>query len=114
MLYEVITPQLEYGSILSGLMEGKVASGTLPPEGIEELRKAYLPWGMGNIYQFVALVFTLMVGTAGLPHIMIRFYTVKNEDVARKSVLWGLFFIGLLYWSSPVYAAMGKFWNPMA
>ncbi len=54
-----------------------------------------------------------MVGTAGLPHIMIRFYTVKNEDVARKSVLWGLFFIGLLYWSSPVYAAMGKFWNPL-
>ena len=53
-----------------------------------------------------------MVGTAGLPHIMIRFYTVKNEDVARKSVLWGLFFICLLYWSSPVYATLGKFWNP--
>ena len=44
---------------------------------------------------------------------MIRFYTVKNEDIARKSVLWGLFFIGLLYWSSPVYAAMGRFWNPL-
>lgn len=109
-----ILPQLEYGKIISGLMEGKVASGLLTGEELATASKVYLPWGTGgNIYQFVALVFTLMVGTAGLPHIMIRFYTVKNEDVARKSVLWGLFFIGLLYWSSPVYAAMGKFWNPL-
>ncbi|BCR04158.1 cation acetate symporter [Desulfuromonas versatilis] len=108
-----ILPQLEYGSILSSIMDGKVASGSLGAEEAEQVRRVYLPWGAGSIYQFVALVFTLMVGTAGLPHIMIRFYTVKNEDVARKSVLWGLFFIGLLYWSSPVYAAMGKFWNPL-
>ncbi len=109
-----ILPQLEYGRILSGLMEGQVSSGLLAGEDLVTASKVYLPWGTGgNIYQFIALVFTLMVGTAGLPHIMIRFYTVKNEDIARKSVLWGLFFIGLLYWSSPVYAAMGKFWNPL-
>jgi len=108
-----ILPQFEYGGILSGLLDGKTAQGVLSGDDLEAVRKAYLPWGEGNIYQFVALVFTLMVGTAGLPHIMIRFYTVKNEDVARKSVLWGLFFIGLLYWSSPVYAALGKFWNPL-
>ena len=109
-----ILPQLEYGRIISGLMEGKVSSGLLTGEELATASQVYLPWGTGgNIYQFIALVFTLMVGTAGLPHIMIRFYTVKNEDVARKSVLWGLFFIGLLYWSSPVYAAMGKFWNPL-
>jgi cation/acetate symporter len=107
-------PQLEYGRILSGLMDGEVAGGSL--DGAERLAatRAYLPWGTGgSIYHFIALAFTLMVGTAGLPHIMIRFYTVKNEDVARKSVLWALFFIGLLYWSSPVYAVMGKFWNPL-
>lgn len=108
-----LLPQLEYGGILSGVMDGKFAGGQLSGGELAEVRKAYLPWGAGSFYQFVALVFTLMVGTAGLPHIMIRFYTVKNEDVARKSVLWGLFFIGLLYWSSPVYAAMGKFWNPL-
>lgn len=107
-----ILPQLEYGSILSGLMEGKVADGPLSAAEALELRRTFLPWGTGNFYQFIALVFTLMVGTAGLPHIMIRFYTVKNEDIARKSVLWGLFFICLLYWSSPVYAVLGKFWNP--
>ncbi len=112
-----ILPQLEYGRILAGLMEGHVAAeagGRLTGEDLIEASKVYLPWGTGGtIYHFIALVFTLMVGTAGLPHIMIRFYTVKNEDVARRSVLWGLFFIGLLYWSSPVYAAMGKFWNPL-
>jgi cation/acetate symporter len=108
-----ILPQLEYGKILSGLMEGHVHGGQLSPEELARVKHLYLPWGGGNIYQFIALVFTLMVGTAGLPHIMIRFYTVKNEDIARKSVLWGLFFIGLLYWSSPVYAAMGRFWNPL-
>jgi len=108
-----ILPQLEYGAIISDMMNGKVASGVLTGEDLERVRRTYLPWGMGDFYHFIALVFTLMVGTAGLPHIMIRFYTVKNEDTARKSVLWGLFFIGLLYWSSPVYAAMGKFWNPL-
>ncbi len=111
-----ILPQLEYGHILSGLLDGRVAAeagGVLTGEALEEVRRVYLPWGVGDFYHFIALVFTLMVGTAGLPHIMIRFYTVKNEDVARKSVLWGLFFIGLLYWSSPVYAAMGMFWNPL-
>ncbi|HEX9874519.1 MAG TPA: VC_2705 family sodium/solute symporter [Deferrimonas sp.] len=108
-----ILPQLEYGAILSDLLEGRVASGTLGAAEVEKVRQSYLPWGAGSFYQFVALVFTLMVGTAGLPHIMIRFYTVKSEEVARKSVLWGLFFIGLLYWSSPVYAVLGKFWNPL-
>lgn len=112
-----ILPQLEYGSILGGLMEGHVspsAGGQLAGKELEEASRVFLPWGTGgSIYHFIALVFTLMVGTAGLPHILIRFYTVKNEDVARKSVLWGLFFIGLLYWSSPVYAVMGKFWNPL-
>jgi cation/acetate symporter len=107
-----ILPQLEYGRILGDLMDGKTAAGQMSAEATETLRRSYLPWGHGDYYHFIALVFTLMVGTAGLPHIMIRFYTVKNEDVARKSVLWGLFFIGLLYWSSPVYATLGKFWNP--
>lgn len=107
-----VLPQLEYGQILGDLMNGKTAAGQMSAEVTENLRRDFLPWGHGDFYHFIALVFTLMVGTAGLPHIMIRFYTVKNEDVARKSVLWGLFFIGLLYWSSPVYAVLGKFWNP--
>jgi len=106
-------PPLEYGRLLSGVMDGRTAGGQLEGEALAEVRRIFLPWGSGgDIYSFLALVFTLMVGTAGLPHIMVRFYTARSEETARRSVLWGLFFIGLLYWASPVYAVMGRFWNP--
>ena len=100
-----ILPQIEYGSIITNYI-GNAA------DKVHHVAYYITPWAKGNFYQFVALVFTLMVGTAGLPHILVRFYTVKDEDVARKSVVWGLFFIGLLYWSSPAYAALGHYFNP--
>ena len=46
---------------------------------------------------FLALVFCLMVGTAALPHILMRFYTTPSVKEARRSVFWSLFFIFLLY-----------------
>jgi cation/acetate symporter len=100
-----ILPQIEYG---------KIISSSLTASGKANLwAKNYVtPWSNGSFYQFIALAFTLMVGTAGLPHILARFYTVKDENVARKSAIWGLFFISLLYWASPAYAALGHFFNP--
>ena len=100
-----ILPQIEYGSLITKYIAN-------PADKLHHVSYYVTPWAKGNFYQFVALVFTLMVGTAGLPHILVRFYTVKDEDVARKSVVWGLFFIGLLYWSSPAYAALGHYFNP--
>ena len=58
---------------------------------------------------FLALVFCLMVGTAGLPHLLTRFYTLPSVAQARTSVAWSLFFIGLLYLSVPALAVMVKF-----
>lgn len=58
---------------------------------------------------FVALVFCLMAGTAGLPHLLTRFYTVPNEAEARLSVAWSLFFIAILYLSAPALAVLVKF-----
>jgi cation/acetate symporter len=49
-----------------------------------------------------------MIGTAGLPHVIQRFYVVPKARDARWSVVWGLFFICILYWSAPAYAAFGK------
>ncbi|WP_022849875.1 cation acetate symporter [Limisalsivibrio acetivorans] len=101
-----ILPQIEYGQIITGgLIQGQGGGG-------EWAQNYTTPWHHGTFYQFFALAFTLMVGTAGLPHILVRFYTVTDEEVARKSVVWGLFFIGILYWSSPAYAALGQFFNP--
>jgi cation/acetate symporter len=58
---------------------------------------------------FLALVFCLMVGTAGLPHLLTRFYTTPTVGEARSSVGWALFFIGLLYLSVPALAVLVKF-----
>jgi cation/acetate symporter len=58
---------------------------------------------------FVALIFCLMAGTAGLPHLLTRFYTVPNEAEARLSVAWSLFFIAILYLSAPALAVLVKF-----
>ena len=58
---------------------------------------------------FLALMFCLMVGTAGLPHFLTRYYTAPSVAAARTSVAWSLFFIALLYLSAPALAVLVKF-----
>jgi cation/acetate symporter len=58
---------------------------------------------------FLALVLCLMVGTAALPHILMRFYTTPSVREARNSVTWSLFFIFLLYFTAPALAVLVKF-----
>ncbi|MDO8597732.1 MAG: sodium:solute symporter family protein [Sulfuricaulis sp.] len=58
---------------------------------------------------FLALVFCLMVGTAALPHILMRYYTTPSVKEARQSVGWSLFFIFLLYFTAPSLAVLVKF-----
>jgi cation/acetate symporter len=58
---------------------------------------------------FLALVFCLMVGTAALPHILIRYYTVPSVRQARRSVAWSVFFILLLYVTAPALAVLVKY-----
>ena len=62
----------------------------------------------GTPWNFMALVACLMLGTAGLPHVLIRFYTVPSVKESRKSVAWSLFFIFLLYFTAPAYAAFSR------
>ncbi len=58
---------------------------------------------------FLALIFCLMVGTAALPHILMRYYTTPSVKAARDSVFWSLFFIFLLYFTAPALAVLVKF-----
>ncbi|MCC7115877.1 MAG: VC_2705 family sodium/solute symporter, partial [Burkholderiales bacterium] len=58
---------------------------------------------------FLALIFCLMVGTAALPHILMRYYTTPSVREARSSVFWSLFFIFLLYFTAPALAVLVKF-----
>ena len=58
---------------------------------------------------FLAIVLCLMMGTAGLPHILMRSFTTPSVDAARKSVFWSLLFILLLYLMAPALAILVKF-----
>ena len=58
---------------------------------------------------FLALIFCLTVGTAALPHVLIRYYTTPTVRQARESVFWSLLFILLLYITAPAYAVFAKF-----
>ena len=58
---------------------------------------------------FIALVFCLMIGTAALPHMLMRYYTTPSVREARSSVFWSLLFIMALYLTAPAYAVFAKF-----
>lgn len=110
--YGVPVPQLMYGQALQdiGAREAQmVADGlaTLASEGgtLKPHIQAFLTYDRLNYF---ALIFCLMVGTASLPHILMRYFTTPSVRDARKSVAWSLFFIFLLYFTAPAYAAFAK------
>jgi len=66
------------------------------------------PFATVSPFHWLALCFTLMFGTAGLPHVLSRFYMVPGIRDARWGVVWGLFFIALIYWSAPAYGVLAR------
>jgi cation/acetate symporter len=115
--YFWLLPQIGYGSVVSDIVKG------IPVSDVNNLVNSFgndfaitpspeyaMPWDPSSgqtFFQFMAISFSLMVGTAGLPHVIQRFYVVPKVRDARWSVVWGLFFICILYWSAPVYSALG-------
>jgi cation/acetate symporter len=89
--YSTVLPQIEYGALLTTIGN--------------EFSEPFL--GGNSYFLWIATAFSLVIGTCGLPHVLVRFYTVENERTARWSTVWGLFFICLLYVSAPAYAAFG-------
>ncbi len=75
------------------------------PHGTAEERQTYDE----SRRNFLALLFCLMLGTAGLPHILMRYYTVPSVSAARRSVTWTLFFVLALYLTAPALAVMVKY-----
>src|SRR5690606_32391091 len=63
-------------------------------------------WDKVNVF---LVTLALMAGTAGLPHVIVRFYTVRNVRAARWSAFWALLFIALLYLTAPAVAAFARF-----
>ncbi|GAA0419440.1 cation acetate symporter [Cocleimonas flava] len=70
--------------------------------------KEYTTAGMDNRLNMFVYTLTLMFGTAGLPHVITRFFTVPNVAGARRSAAWALVFISLLYTVAPAVGAMAR------
>ena len=106
-------PQLGFGSqVAEGNENAGVYLLTLLDQlhtelGFAEYTGAFVG-GKKSMTDVFAITLALMVGTAGLPHVIIRFYTVKTVRAARWSALWALIFIGILYTSAPAVAAFAR------
>jgi len=64
--------------------------------------------GKKSMIDMFMITVALMAGTAGLPHVIIRFYTVKTVGAARWSAFWALIFIGILYTTAPAVGAFAR------
>ncbi len=93
-------PQIMYGQVLQQITELEQQYGIAKPH--------VQPWVNYDVINFFALILCLMVGTASLPHVIMRFFTTPSVREARTSVGWALFFIFLLYFTAPAYAAFAK------
>ncbi len=112
--YGLPVPQLTYGQALADIaaLEKKMVADGLAPAlnlatgaGLRPHTTPFLAYTPGN---FFALILCLMVGTASLPHVLMRYFTTPTVREARVSVAWSLFFIFLLYFTAPAYAAFSK------
>jgi cation/acetate symporter len=115
--YFYLLPQVGYGAAVSDVVNGltpaaknmtNVMGQSLATVPSPEYAMPWDPSTGVTFFQWLAICFSLMIGTAGLPHVIQRFYVVPNPKDARWSVVWGLFFICLLYWSAPAYSVFGK------
>jgi cation/acetate symporter len=104
-------PQIMYGVALEKIEELEAAmraAGQVVPYHVGAFQTPTGAFSMPAAVNFFALIFCLMIGTASLPHILMRYFTTPSVREARQSVAWSLFFIFLLYFTAPAYAAFAK------
>jgi cation/acetate symporter len=100
-------PQLMYGEALQAISQLEDKLGVVKGHADAFVdAKGQFSWTA--FYNYFFLIFCLMVGTASLPHILMRYFTTPNVRDARWSVGWSIFFIFLLYFTAPSYAAFAK------
>ena len=92
-------PQVSFGQILDELNAMSVQMG------LSQFTEAFSARPQIDVF---LVTMSLMIGTAGLPHVIVRFYTTKTVRGARYSAFWALFFIALLYTTAPAVGAFTK------
>lgn len=95
-------PQLMQGQALQGIAALEQAQGIAVGHATPFAHGGY------NALNYFLLILCLMVGTASLPHVLMRYFTTPSVREARVSVAWSLLFIFILYFTAPAYAAFAK------
>jgi cation/acetate symporter len=114
--YGIPVPQLTYGQAIQEitaregqmLKDGLAVACTAASCPAGALKPHIEPFINYTPLNFFGIILCMMVGTASLPHILMRYFTTPTVREARQSVAWSLFFIFLLYFSAPAYAAFSK------
>ena len=75
---------------------------------VDDLQAFALPEDASSRANFLALIFCLTIGTASLPHLLMRYYSIASVSQARRSVFWSLLFVVLVYLLAPAYAIFVK------
>ncbi|MCF6247663.1 MAG: cation acetate symporter [Desulfobacula sp.] len=107
-------PQLGFGSeiVQEGIYKGQYVLQALDNIALDLGMKEYTATfgaGASSKLNILLICFTMMCGTAGLPHVIIRFFTTPTVRDARKSAGWALLFIAILYTTCPAVAAFARF-----
>lgn len=101
-------PQVVYGSILQEITTLERTAAYIAPF-VGEAKGHTTPFWFRDPLNFFGLILCLMVGTASLPHVIMRFFTTPSVREARQSVGWSLLFIFILYFTAPAYAVFAKY-----
>jgi cation/acetate symporter len=119
LIFAYTVPAIFISLQLTGQPVPQIGLGSTLADGtylLEKLDRTLLDLGFheyttsvrGSTLNMAAFTASLMIGTAGLPHVIIRFFTVPTVRAARTSAGWALLFIAVLYTTAPAVAAMAR------
>jgi cation/acetate symporter len=106
--YGIPIPELTYGQAIADITAREAQFLKDGLATVANLKPHIQPWTTYTPLNYFGIILCMMVGTASLPHILMRYFTTPSVREARQSVAWSLFFIFLLYFSAPAYAAFSK------
>ena len=118
LIFAFMVPAVFISFLITGNLIPQIGFGSSSTDGIflldkldglhQELGFHEYTTGTKSMLDVFCITMALMVGTAGLPHVIVRFFTVKKVSDARKSAGWALLFIAILYTTAPAIAVFSR------
>ena len=118
LIFAFMVPAIYISFLVTGNLIPQIGFGSSASDGVylldkldglhKELGFHEYTSGSKSMFDVFCITMALMVGTAGLPHVIVRFFTVKKVSDARKSAGWALLFIAILYTTAPAIAVFSR------